>query len=100
MFPHPSLQVDGFNCQHVNWSYNTTSPDGENLASWAAANNIELLHNSKGAASFSSRRLNVGTNLELAFASVLSQQFLADIVPEYGDVLMFTLIVFLSMGMC
>ena len=28
-FPHPSLYLGDFNCQHVNWGYNTTSPDGE-----------------------------------------------------------------------
>ena len=32
-FPHPSLYVGDFNCQHVNWGYNTTSPDGESLDS-------------------------------------------------------------------
>ena len=25
-FPHPCLYVGDFNCQHVNWGYNTTSP--------------------------------------------------------------------------
>jgi len=32
-FPHPSLYVGDFNCQHVNWGYNKTSPDGESLDS-------------------------------------------------------------------
>jgi len=27
-FPHPSLYVGDFNCQHVNWGYNKTYPDG------------------------------------------------------------------------
>jgi len=35
-FPHPSLY--DFNFQHVNRGYNTTSPDGESLDSWAASN--------------------------------------------------------------
>jgi len=26
-FPHPSLYVGDFNCQHVNWGNNATSPD-------------------------------------------------------------------------
>jgi len=47
-FPNPSLFVGGFNCQHVNWGYNKTSPDGESLDSWATANNLELLYNPKG----------------------------------------------------
>ena len=28
-FPHPSLYVGDLNCQHVNWGYNKTFPDGE-----------------------------------------------------------------------
>ena len=39
-FPHPSLYVGDFNCQHVNWVYNKTSPDGESLDSWATSNNL------------------------------------------------------------
>ena len=32
-FPHRSLYVGDFNCQHVKWGYNTISPDGESLDS-------------------------------------------------------------------
>ena len=42
MFPHPRLYVRDFNCQHVNWGYNKTSPDGESLDSWATSNNLGL----------------------------------------------------------
>jgi len=42
-FPHPSLHVGDFNCQHVNCGYNTTSPDGESLDSWETSNNLGLL---------------------------------------------------------
>jgi len=42
-FPHHSLYVGDFNCQHVNWGYNTTSPDSESLDSWATSNNLGLL---------------------------------------------------------
>jgi len=58
--------------------HSTTSPDGESLASWAAANNLELLHNAKGAASFSSHRWKVGTNSHLGFASVSQDSRLSD----------------------
>ena len=54
-FPHPSLYVGDFNCQHVNWGYNTTSPDDESLDSWATSNNLRLLYNPKDTASFSHR---------------------------------------------
>jgi len=67
-FPHPSLYAGVFNCQHVNWGYKKSSPDGESLDSWAASNNLGLLYNLKETASFS-RRWNVGTNPDLAFAS-------------------------------
>jgi len=70
MFPHPSLYVGDFNCQHVNWGYNTTSPDRESLDSWATSNNLGLLYNPKQTASFFSRRWNFGTKPDLAFASL------------------------------
>jgi len=70
MFPHLSLDVGDFNCQHVNWGYSTTSPDGESLASWAAANKLGLLLNAKEVTSFISRRWNVSINPDLAFANV------------------------------
>jgi len=68
-FPHPSLNVGGFNCQHVNWGYKKTSPDGESLVSWATSKNLGLLYDPNETASFSSHRWNVGTNPDLAFGS-------------------------------
>ena len=68
-FPHPSLYVGDFNFQHINWSYNTTSPDGESLDSWATSNNLGLLYNPKETASFFSHRWNVG-NPDLALVSL------------------------------
>ena len=47
----------------------TTSPDGESLESWATSNNFGLLYNPKETATLFSRRWNVGTNPDLAFAS-------------------------------
>jgi len=58
-FSHPSLYVGDFNCQHVNWGCNTTSPDGESLDSWAASNNLGLLYIPKETASSS---LAIGTS--------------------------------------
>ena len=37
-------------------------PDGESLDSWASSNNLGLLYDPDEGASFSSQRLNVGTN--------------------------------------
>ena len=68
-FPHPSLYVGYFNCQHVNWGYNKTFPDGESLDFRATSNNLGLLFNPKETPSFFSRRCNVDTNPDLAFAS-------------------------------
>jgi len=68
-FPHPSLYVGDFNCQNVNWGYNTATPDDESLDFWATSNNFGLLYNPKETASFFSRLWNVGTNPDLAFAS-------------------------------
>jgi len=68
-FPHPSLYVGDFNCQHVNWGYNKTSPDGESRDSWATSNNFGPLYDPKETASFFSHQWNVGTIPDLAFAS-------------------------------
>jgi len=61
-FPHPSLYAGDFKCQHVNWRLSRTSPDDEILDFWATANNLWLLYDAKGAASFSSpHQRNVGS---------------------------------------
>ena len=52
MFPHPCLYAGDSNCQHVNWDYSITSPDGESLDGWVTKSNIALLHNPKDAPSF------------------------------------------------
>ena len=67
-FPQPSLHVGDFNCQHVNWGYNKTSPNSESLDAWATSNNLGLLCDPKETPSFS-HQWNVGTNPNLAFAS-------------------------------
>ena len=76
--PHLSLYVGDFNCQHVEWGYSKTSSGGESLGFWATANNLWLLYDPKGAASFSSHRRNVGTKPDLAFASVSQNNQLLD----------------------
>jgi len=74
----PSLYVGDFNCHHVNWGYNTTSPEGESLDSWAASNNLGLLYKPKETVGFFSCRWNVGTNPDLAFASLGQDSRLPD----------------------
>jgi len=39
-FPHASLYVGDFNCQHVNWGDNKISPDGESLDTRATSTNL------------------------------------------------------------
>jgi len=75
-FPHPSLYVGDFNYQRVDWGYSKTSPDGEGLDCWATVNNLWLLYDAKEAAIFG--RWNVGTNPDLAFASVGQDNRLLD----------------------
>jgi len=48
------------------------------LNSWATSNNLGLLYDPKEKASFSSHRWNVGTNLDLAFASFSQNSQLPD----------------------
>ena len=68
-FPSPSLYAGDFNCHHVDWGYNTSNSDGENLVEWAEINNLALLFNSKSPASFLSGRWGTGTNPDIAFTS-------------------------------
>ena len=70
VFPHSCLYAGDFNCQHIDWGYDSISADGDCLASWANCNNFTLLHSPKDAASFHSGRWKTGTNPDLAFASV------------------------------
>ena len=70
VFPHPCLYAGDFNCRHADWGYDENSPDGECLAGWTIINCLALLYNAKDAASFYSNRWNIGTNPDLAFASV------------------------------
>ena len=77
-FSHPSLNVGDFHCHHVNWDCSKTFLEGESLDSWATANRPWLLYDPKWAASFSSHRWNVGTNADLAFASVGQDNQLMD----------------------
>ena len=76
--PHPYLYAGDFNCQHTDWGYNSTSPDGECLADWAARSNLALLYNPKDAPSFFSGRWNTGTNPDLAFVSGGNNSWLLD----------------------
>ena len=70
VFPHPVLCAGDFNCPHVNWSYRTSSADGECFVAWTSLNGLVLLHDPKDVAIFHSGRWNTGTNPDLAFVSV------------------------------
>ena len=78
VFPYPCLCADDFNCQHVDWSYNANSADGECLVGWANTNNLALLHSTKDAASFHSGRWNTNIIPDLAFFSIDSDSRLPD----------------------
>ena len=67
VFPHPCLYAGDFNCRHADWGYDDNSPDGDRVLGWMG---IALLYNAKDAASFYSDCWNIGTNPDLAFASV------------------------------
>ena len=79
-FPHPTLYVDDFNCQHVNGV--TTKhllTVGAWTPGWATSNNLGLLYDPKETASFFSHWWNVGTNPDLAFTSFGQDSRLPDI---------------------
>jgi len=67
---HTSTSQSVCNCQNINWGYSIASPDGESLDSWATVKIHALLNDPKRIASFSSHPYNLGTDPDLAFASV------------------------------
>ena len=50
------------NCKHETWGYSDSNTNGEQLATWASANNLLTLFDPKQAAAFHSGRWNSGTN--------------------------------------
>ena len=85
-FPHLSLYVGDFNCQHVNcWDYNKTSPEVKSIDSWATSNNFGLLYDPKETVSFSSpmeRRHQPGPGLrEFRSGQPIAEQTCSRNVP-------------------
>ena len=78
VFLSPCVYAGDFNYLHVQWEYRHNISNGEFLVEWAAGNNLMLLHNPKGAASFTSGCWNTGTNPDLTFASAGPDNRLSD----------------------
>ena len=78
VFPSPSVYAGDFDSQHVQWVYKSSTSNGECLVEWVENNNLMLLHNPKGAANFTSRNWNIGTNPDLAFTSAKPDNRLPD----------------------
>ena len=79
VFPFPYVYAGDFNCQHVQWG--DTEPIHPTESVWLSGQQIitlMLLHNPKGAASFTSRRWNTRTNSDLAFVSARPDNRLPD----------------------
>ena len=66
--PVPAIYAGDFNCQHTDWGYSHTTPDGETLSEWASTANARLLFDPKEPPTFHSARWNTFTNPDLAFA--------------------------------
>ena len=62
----------------LNWGYRTKSLDGESLETWPTAKNLGLQSSPKDVDSFFSLRWKVGTDPDLAFASVGHDNRLTD----------------------
>ncbi|KAI4827516.1 hypothetical protein KUCAC02_030905, partial [Chaenocephalus aceratus] len=58
-----------FNCQHTDWGYNYTTPNGVALSEWASNTDALLLYDPKEPPTFFSARWNTSTNPDLAFAT-------------------------------
>ncbi|KAI4829269.1 hypothetical protein KUCAC02_023323 [Chaenocephalus aceratus] len=64
----PAIYAGDFNCQHTDWGYNYTTPNGVALSEWASNTDALLLYDPKEPPTFFSARWNTSTNLDLAFA--------------------------------
>ena len=69
-FASPCIYAGYFNSQSTSWGYQSTSPAGETLESWASATDLLLLYDPKQLDSFHSKRWNSTINLDLAFAKI------------------------------
>ncbi|KAM3864710.1 putative RNA-directed DNA polymerase from transposon X-element [Diretmus argenteus] len=64
----PAIYAGDFNCQHTDWGYNHTTPNGVALNDWASNTDALLLYDPKEPSTFFSARWNTTTNPDLAFA--------------------------------
>ena len=78
VFPQTCVYAGDFNCHHVDWRCDNSSPDGEYLAGWESINGFALLYNDKDVARSYCGRWNTGTNPDLAFAKVGPKSHLPD----------------------
>ena len=58
----PAIYAGDFNCQHTDWCYNHTTPNGVALSKWASNTDALLLFDPKEPPSFFSARWNTFTN--------------------------------------
>ncbi|KAI4804790.1 hypothetical protein KUCAC02_026405, partial [Chaenocephalus aceratus] len=65
----PAIYAGDFNCQHTDWGYNYTTPNGVALSEWASNTDALLLYDPKEPPTFFSARWNTSTNPDLAFAT-------------------------------
>ena len=66
--PSPALYVGNFNCQHTDWAYKKSNPDGDSLLEWTSSIDATLLYDLKEPCIFYSACWDSDTNLVLAFA--------------------------------
>ncbi|KAI4820443.1 hypothetical protein KUCAC02_028420 [Chaenocephalus aceratus] len=64
----PAIYAGDFNCQHTDWGYNYTTPNGVALSEWASNTDALLLYDPKEPPTFFSAHWNTSTNPDLAFA--------------------------------
>lgn len=55
----PTTCAGDFNCQHADWGYSHTTPDGETLCEWTSTANAQLLFDPKEPPSFLGKRIKL-----------------------------------------
>jgi len=61
-----------FNCHHELWGYQSSNPNGENLANRTSNYNLQVVYDPKQPATFESRRWHTGTNPDVTFCTTVN----------------------------
>src|SRR6218665_2967793 len=74
---HPAIYVGDFNSHHPDWGHRNMDDDGEQVAEWAAYNDLRTTFDAKQRGTFHSARWGGDYTPDLCFTSVVGDQHVA-----------------------